>query len=135
MMPRRLRPPTDDHFARATLRLDAAVVFAGGLGAIVGARRIANLLGLNRPAAIAGFGGALLPYATGLFVAARQRSITRRMLLLPITLNSLWVAASLTIVLNGTPALPTGGAWAVSGVAAVVGLIAAAQIAALRTVR
>ena len=119
---------------RAALLLDAYTVAPFALIVIAGAQPIAEFLGWDEPLVLVGLGLVFLPYAAMLWLDARRPRFTRRMLWVPIGLNSAWIAASATILATGSPALTTGGSWAVGVVAALVAGIAAVQAVALRRV-
>ena len=111
------------------LILDAAMSGAAGLAMIAGA----NLLGplLNLPITLLQIAGAILiPWTAALLLLARASSVSDAALKAVISVNVLWVAASLALIFVLSPNL-----WGVAFVLAqafAVGAFAALQIGALR---
>jgi len=117
---------------REVLLVDAVTVGASAALFLAGARPLGGFLGWDHPWAIAAIGAAFVPWAVWLGRAARRRPIPDGALRVPVVVNAVWVAASAAVLLTGTPDLSSGGRWFVAAQAVAVGLLAAAQAAALR---
>ena len=113
-------------FPRLALQADGATCIALGAALALGASPIAAFTGFPLAATL-GLGLALIPYGAGLFLLGRRRS-DRRVLLAVAALNGIWVLASALMLLEGRPALTTGGSWTVGILALAVADIAAAQL-------
>ncbi len=116
-------------FTKRILMLDAAMSGAAGLAMIAGAGLLAPLL--NLPSALlTGAGAALIPWTIALALLARAPSVSAAALKAVISVNVLWVAASLAVLFVLNP-----NVWGVAFVLAqafAVAAFAALQIAALK---
>ena len=84
-------------YLRRVLILDAAVSGATGLLMSAGASVLEPLLGV--PGSLLRMAGlALLPFAVGLLLIARQRPVGKASVLTVIAANVVWVAASVALV-------------------------------------
>lgn len=84
-------------YLRRVLLLDAAISGMTGLLMWAGAGVLEPLLGMpGQLLRVAGL--ALLPFAAGLIVLARRRTVARGAVLAVIAANVLWVAASIAVV-------------------------------------
>jgi len=111
------------------LILDAVMSGAAGLAMIAGAAWLAPLL--NLPAALLQIAGAILiPWTPALFLLARAPAVSPAALKAVISVNVLWVAASLAVIFALGPNVL--GVAFVLAQAVAVSAFAALQIGALR---
>lgn len=120
-----------DGLLRNALKLDAAVTGLNGVGYLVGAALLDDLLGL--PAApLRGIGAFLLVYGVAVWLVARRPSISRPATGVIIAVNLMWAVDSLALAAVGWGS-PTGlGTLWIVLQALVVGGFAALQWTGLR---
>ncbi|MGH7491994.1 MAG: hypothetical protein ACREOO_06325 [bacterium] len=117
-------------FLRRALQVDGVFSFLSGIILIIGADRLAKLLGLQNSVILLVVGVALLIYATGLFLNVRRAIINRTEAIAAAILNFGWVAGSAVVIAWGV--LTTTGNWLVAIAAEVVLLFGILQIYGLR---
>ena len=123
------RPNT---FLRYALLADSLASGATGLLMAAGARPLSGLLALPEPL-LRGAGIALLPFAVLVGLAGRAEAPSRSAVIAIIVVNALWTVDSFALLASGWVA-PNGlGIAFVAAQALAVGVLAAAQVAGLRS--
>lgn len=116
---------------RTALRLDAVVTGANGLAYLAAAPLLDDLLGLPG-ALLRGVGAFLLVYAVAVWLVGTGPRVNRAAVEAVVAANVLWAIGSVVAVVTGAGSPTTVGAvWLVLQ-AAVVAVLAALQITALR---
>ncbi len=112
----------------------ANAIFSGITGAtlVAGYARIGVSMGLDRPALLPGLGLALLLFAGGLVLLARQPTIGRTWTLVVSGADVAWVVASGVLLLIGPEPLTITGKWLIGIVADIVAVFAVLQLWGLR---
>src|SRR5262245_12799106 len=118
--------------ARRLLLFDALACTASGIVALVWARPLAAFLGVGEALPLALMGGGLLAYAALLYWRARQEPRIAGLVRTAIVLNTVWVIASVLVVVANPLGLTDGGRWLVGIVAALVVDLTIAQVYSLR---
>jgi hypothetical protein len=121
--------------ARRLLLCDALASATTGSAARVGARPLADFLGVGEGLPLALTGGGLVAYAALLYWRTRQEPLAAGLLRAAIVVNTIWVVASALLVIENPFALTGGGRWLVGIVAALVADLTIAQVYALRRLR
>lgn len=107
-------------------------IAASGAIFILAPRGLSRMTGISPAMAFTVIGIGLLGYAAWLWLNARDPRVSRRVALAPITGDSLWVIASIIILLGDYLPLSTAGKWGVALIADIVGIFAILQLAGLR---
>jgi hypothetical protein len=124
-------PVRTDALLRTALRVDAAVTGLNGVGYLVAAPLLDDVLGI--PAGpLSGIGGFLLAFAVAVWAVGARPTITTGAGVAVVAANLLWVAASIAAAVGGWGTATTlGTAWIVLQAAVVAGF-AGAQSLGLR---
>lgn len=127
--------PPAPSLARRLLFFDALACATAGIVALVGARPLADFLGVGEALPLALTGGGLVAYAALLYWRTRQEALAAGLLRTAIVVNTIWVVASALLVIENPLALTGGGRWLIGIVAALVADLTLAQVYALRRLR
>ena len=109
---------------RRTLQLDGALCLMGGVALAATASQVAPIIGIAAPLALGLVGVVLVVYAALLVAAARQDPIDRRLAIVTLTIDLLWIAGSAILLVRNVQPLTGGGWWLILGLALGVGGIA-----------
>jgi hypothetical protein len=102
---------------RRTLQLDGALCLLGGVALAATASQVAPLIGIAAPLALGLLGVVLVVYAALLLATARQDHIARRLTIVTLTIDLLWIAGSAILVVSNVPPLTGVGWWLILGLA------------------
>jgi hypothetical protein len=119
----------------AVLRADGVVVAAGGLVLLAGAAPLAEFFGAGGWTLYAALGILFIVYGVSLVWHTLRRPVEPALLLAIALLNTVWVLASVVMLLLDTPDVSSGGRWVIALAAVVVAGFAAVQFAAWRGMR
>jgi len=126
--------PNDSLLRRALL---GNTLFSGlsGVIAAVAAGPLAAFLGLSSPIILIILGLGLIGYAVGLYRMATRQPISRNDALFAVVADTVWVVASLVLLLIGWPPFTTAGRWLVVIIADIVAVFAIVQFIGLRRLK
>ena len=120
------------NFLRRAVQIDGAFSATSGAISLLGATPLASLMGLPNPLALTILGGGLIVYGLFLMVQAARAESPRRLAILVMALNILWVIGSMELLYFDWVPLTTAGTWIVIAIADIVGLLAVLQFYALQ---
>ena len=120
---------------RRVLQADGVVVGLSGILLTAGVGPVSSLLGLNSPPVLVVMGLIFLVYGGAVLWVVTKRELVRPLGYAVALLNTIWVLASLAILLTDLASLTTQGKWIVAIVAVVVAAFAAVQYYALFAVK
>lgn len=103
-----------------------------GLGFALAPGWLAQVIGIQPALAFTAVGIGLLVYAAWLWLNARKEPVPRSTAWVAIGGDSLWVIASVIVLVSGILPLTTAGKWGVAVIADVVGVFAILQLIGLR---
>ncbi|HLF00588.1 MAG TPA: hypothetical protein VI547_01335 [Anaerolineales bacterium] len=106
----------------------------GGLF-VVGASPLSALIGLPSPAILIVMGLGVIGYAAFLFRAIRLDSIPRSLAVTTLVADSVWVVASVALLVTDWVPFTPEGKWLVAIIADLVGLFALLEFIGLRQMR
>ena len=115
---------------RRALRGNGIFSTISGIGFLIAAKPIANLIGIDYPAIIAGIGISLLLFAGALFYNAARKEVSRMEATLAVAGDLAWVAGSGVVIALGI--LTPSGNWGVAMIADIVLLFAIFQFVGIR---
>lgn len=124
--------PVNPDLLRRALRANFAFSSLSAAVLILGAGRLSPLFNLSSNLLLMGVGLSLLMFAGILFFTFSRPNIDRRLASLIITLDGLWVAGSLLLLVTLGGSITRTGVYVIAGVAVVVGLLAVLQWYGLR---
>lgn len=124
--------PKGARLLQGTLRANALFSAASGAIFILAPRWLSRMTGITPAMAFTVIGIGLLGYAAWLWLNARDGRVSRGVALTAITGDSLWVIASIILLLGDYRPLSTAGKWGVALVADIVGIFAILQLVGLR---
>ncbi len=114
------------------MRSNGVFSLLSGAVLLVGAKPLAEFMGIPVPAALLGIGGILLAYAITLFLVTARPQVDRRLGYTAIVLDIAWVLGSIAILTTDWVPLTTAGKWTVALLAEVVAGFAIWQAYAIR---
>lgn len=115
---------------RRALRANGIFSTISGIGFVIAAKPIANLIGIDYPAIIAGIGISLVFFSMALFYNAARNEVSRIEATLAVIGDLAWVAGSGVILALGF--LTTSGNWGVAAIADIVLFFAIFQFVGIR---
>ena len=120
---------------RYTLRGNALVTATCGVLCLVDAQPLAALTGITPPSILSALGMIMLVYAAALLYITSQRHIDRRMAIATVVLDTLWVIASVALIVEGWSTLTSAGVWVVAIQALITAVFADLQLFGVWRVR
>jgi hypothetical protein len=125
----------DSNLIRYALYGNAAFSSVSGLVFLLAANPVSTFLGVNAPIEIALLGIGLMGYAALLFYNASRPMIDPSFALFAVIGDSLWVLASIVLLVTGWLPFTTEGKWAVAIVAMIVDAFATLQFVGWRRIK
>jgi hypothetical protein len=119
---------------RLLLQSDGLVVAIAGVALLARGRSLGSAVGLTISWPLVALGAGCLPYGAWLFrsgARASDRHLAQLARAIAVG-NTVWVLASLAILLGGTPGLTVAGRWLLTAQAGVVALFATAEALVVR---
>lgn len=123
---------TRSQLLQRALQGNALFSAMSGLGFLLAPGWLARITGVRPAAAFTVVGVGLVGYAAWLWLNTRKEPVPRSTALAAIVGDSLWVIASVIVLVSGMLPLTTAGKWGVALVADVVGVFAILQLIGLR---
>lgn len=123
---------TRSQLLQRTLQGNALFSAISGLGFVLAPGWLARITGIRPALAFIVVGVGLVGYAAWLWLNARKEPVPRSAALVAIVGDSLWVIASVIVLMSGILPMTTAGKWGVALVADVVGVFAILQLIGLR---
>ena len=124
--------PDAETLLRRTLRANGVFSGVSGLLFVAGSGSLTAFIGLPSPWILIAIGLSLLGYAALLFQAASRSPIDLRHAILFTAMDTLWVAGSAILPINGWIPFTPAGKWAVIIIAEIVAVLAVFQFIGLR---
>ena len=107
-------PIARPNLLRYTLRGNAIVSAACGVLCLADAQPLAALTGITPSSIFSAVGMIMLVYAAALLDSTSRRQIDRRMAIATVVLDTLWVIASVALLVEGWSTLTSVGVWVVA---------------------
>jgi len=123
---------TRSQLLQRALQGNALFSAMSGLGFVLAPGWLARITGIRPALAFTIVGAGLVGYAAWLWLNARKEPVPRSTALVAIVGDSLWVIASVIVLMSGLLPLTTAGKWGVALVADVIGVFAILQLIGLR---
>jgi hypothetical protein len=127
-------PNIQPSLLRLALRADAIVCITTGAISLVAAQPLGTLLGVS-PLALGILGAVVAVYGAFLLYAAAQAQISRRIALITLVLDAIWVIDSMVLLLTGWLPLTSAGMWTIGLVALAVATLGELKFFGLRRLR
>jgi hypothetical protein len=124
-------PNVQPGLLRLALRADAIFCLATGAISLVEAQPLGALLGVA-PLALSILGAVVAVYGAFLLYTAAQAQISRRIALVALVLDAIWVIDSLVLLIGGWLPLTSAGMWTIGLVALAVATLAELKFFGLR---